>query len=93
MGIRKVLGASTSGLILLLSKEFLRWIIAANIIACPIAYYLMNKWLEDFAYRTSFGLWIFIISSISGFLVAFITISYQSIKTAQINPVNALKYE
>jgi len=93
MGIRKVLGASASGLILLLSKEFLRWLIAANIIAWPIAYYLMNKWLEDFAYRTSFGLWIFIISAILGFLIAFITISYQSIKAAHINPVNALKYE
>ncbi|MGD2089539.1 MAG: ABC transporter permease [Candidatus Aminicenantes bacterium] len=93
IGIRKVLGASPSGLILLLSKEFMRWLIVANIIAWPIAFYLMNKWFEDFAYRTSIGLWIFIISAILGFLIAFITVGYQTIKAAHINPVNALKYE
>jgi putative ABC transport system permease protein len=93
MGIRKVLGASPSGLLVLFSKGFLRWIVVANIIAWPTAYFLMNKWLEDFAYRTEIGLGIFIISAILGFLIALLTLSYQSYRAAHINPVIALKYE
>jgi len=93
MGIRKVLGASTSGLLILFSKGFLRWILVTNIISWPIAYYLMNKWLEDFAYRTRIGLGVFIISAILGFLIALLTVSYQSYRAAHINPVIALKYE
>ncbi|MCK4782445.1 MAG: FtsX-like permease family protein, partial [Desulfobacteraceae bacterium] len=93
IGIRKVLGASVSGIVLLLSKEFIKWVILANIIAWPIAYYAMDKWLQNFAYRINLGFGIFIISALSVFVVALITIGYQSVKAAISNPVDSLRYE
>ena len=93
IGIRKVLGASIKSLLVLLSKEFVKWLLFANIIAWPIAYYLMNKWLEDFAYRINLTLWLFLFSGIIAFFIAVATVSYQSIKAAQANPVESLKYE
>ncbi len=93
IGIRKVLGASTPIVSLLLLKEFLIYVVVANIIAGPIAYYLMNDWLQDFAYHTSIGFGIFLFTGIIALFFALITTSYQSIKAALANPIDSIKYE
>ncbi len=93
IGIRKVLGASDSKIFLLLSKEFIRWVFLANLIAWPIAYFAMNKWLQNFAYRIHIGIVAFLISGGTALLIAYFTVSYQSIKSARANPVNSLRYE
>ncbi len=93
IGIRKVLGASVSGIALLLSKEFMKWVIIANIIAWPVAYYVTNRWIQNFTYRTSIGLWIFFLAAFLAFLIALVTVGYQAVKTAMANPVDALRYE
>ena len=93
IGIRKVLGASIIEIVTLLSKEFTKWVLLANIIAWPAAYYFMNNWLEDFAYRINITPWVFIISGGIALLIALITVSFQAIKAAIANPVESLKYE
>jgi putative ABC transport system permease protein len=93
IGVRKVLGATIPNIILLLSKEFTKWVIVACVIALPLAYYSMNQWLENFAYRTSISAEIFIISPLIAALIAIFTVSYQSIKAALSNPVESLRYE
>jgi len=93
IGIRKVLGATVSNIIFLLSKEFAKWILVANIIVWPIAYYAANKWLQGFAYRTTIGLWIFILAAAMVLFIALLTVSYQSFKAATANPIDSLKYE
>ena len=93
LGIRKVLGASDSKIFLLLSQEFIRWVLLSNLIAWPIAYYAMNKWLQNFSYRIHIGIVSFLISGGTALLIAYITVSYQSIKSARANPVDSLRYE
>ncbi len=93
IGIRKVLGASMNKIILLLSKEFLVWIFIANIVAWPLAWFVMDKWLQNFAYRINFNIWIFILSASLALIIALITVSYQTIKAALANPVKSLRYE
>jgi putative ABC transport system permease protein len=93
IGIRKVLGASESKIFLLLSKEFMRWVLLANLIAWPVAYFAMNKWLQNFAYRIQIGIVAFLISGGTALLIAYLTVSYQSIKSARANPVESLRYE
>ena len=93
IGIRKVLGAPVSGLALLLSKEFTKWIIAANIFAWPIAYFVMNKWLQNFAFRVSIGIGTFLLAASLALLIALTTVSYQSLKAALANPIESLRYE
>jgi putative ABC transport system permease protein len=93
VGIRKVLGASVPGIILLLSKQFLKLVALANVIAWPIAYAMATLWLEDFAYRIEPGAVLFLLSGIATSLIAFVTVSYQALKTARANPVEALRYE
>jgi putative ABC transport system permease protein len=93
IGIRRILGASASGIVFLLSKEFTKWVLVANIIAWPVAYYAMDRWLQNFAYRTGMGIAIFILSGLLAFIIAVITVSYQSIKIAITNPVDSLRYE
>jgi putative ABC transport system permease protein len=93
IGVRKVLGANGYNIVLLLTKEFTKWIITANVVAWPIAYFVMNKWLQNFAYRTNMRISIFILSGLLAFVIALITVSYQSIKAAIANPVDTLKYE
>ena len=90
IGIRKVLGASVKSIIQLLSADFLQLIFIAILIASPIAWYFMNNWLQDFAYRLNIGWYVFLITGIAALLIAFITISYQSIKAAIANPVKSL---
>jgi putative ABC transport system permease protein len=93
IGIRKVLGASESKIFLLLSKEFIKWVLLANIIAWPIAYAAMHRWLQNFAYRTTLGIASFLISSGIALSIAYFTVSCQSLKSAHTNPVESLKYE
>jgi putative ABC transport system permease protein len=93
IGIRKVLGAPVSRIILLLSADFTKWVLAANIIAWPLAYFAISKWLENFAYRTSLNMSIFILSGVLALATALITVSYQTLKAALSNPVESLRYE
>ncbi len=93
IGIRKTLGASISNIILLLSKEFTTLVVISFLIASPLAYFAMSKWLQNFAYRTDIGILTFIAAGGLALLVAWFTVSYQSIKAALANPVEALKYE
>ncbi|MDP3150641.1 MAG: ABC transporter permease [Ignavibacteria bacterium] len=93
IGIRKVLGASIQSILVLLSKEFIKWIIIANVIAWPIAYYLMNTWLQDFAYRTDISFMVFLFSGASALLIALVAVGYQAIKAAVANPIKSLRYE
>jgi putative ABC transport system permease protein len=93
IGIRKVLGASTGKIILLMSKEFIKWIILANIVAWPLAWFLMNKWLQNFAYRANIGWIIFLLSGLITILIAIFTSIFQTLKAACANPVDSLRYE
>ena len=93
IGIRKVLGASVSNLVLMLSKEFALLVGLANLIAWPIAYYAMNRWLQDFAYRIDLNIWAFVLSGFLALLIALTTVSYQAYKVARTNPVDALRDE
>jgi putative ABC transport system permease protein len=93
IGIRKVLGASISSIVRLLTKEFLILLAIANVIAWPIAYFAMNRWLESYAYRTGIGIEIFIQAAASTMIVAILTLSYQVIKAARANPVDAIAHE
>ena len=93
IGIRKVLGASVPGIIVLLGRDFLKWVLLANIIAWPVGYIAMNKWLENFAYRTVLSVHIFLLSSLLALVIAALTVGYQTIKSAAANPVDSLRYE
>ncbi len=93
IGIRKVLGAEVSGIILLLSREFTKWILFANVIAWPVAYLVANEWLKNFAYRVNMRLEIFIFSAALALVIAILTVGYQAIKAALANPVDSLRYE
>ncbi|SDE87666.1 putative ABC transport system permease protein [Dyadobacter soli] len=93
IGVRKVLGASASGIVLLLLGEFLKLILVAVIIACPFAWYLMNDWLQNFAYKIDMELWMFALAALVTALIAILTVSFQSIKAAWTNPVKSLRSE
>ncbi len=93
IGIRKVLGASTSGIVALLSKDFLKLVLTALVIAIPIAWYTMNQWLQDFAYRIDIPWWIFAIAGILSIGIALLTVSFQAVKAALANPVKSLRSE
>jgi len=93
IGIRKVLGASSFNILYKLNTELIKWTATASIIAWPIAYIAMNKWLQNFAYRIDLSVWVFIISGLAALAVALLTISYQTIKAATANPVDSLRYE
>lgn len=93
IGVRKVLGASVANITGMLSMDFLKLVAIAILIATPAAWYLMNKWLQDFAYRINMQWWMFAVAGILAIVIAFATISYQSIKTALMNPVKSLRIE
>ena len=93
IGIRKILGASLPGIVTLLSKDFLKLVVIALVIATPVAWYFMNKWLQDFAYRISIGWWVFIAAGSLAILVAFVTIGFQAVKAGVANPVKSLRTE
>jgi len=93
IGIRKALGASTSKVLTLLITQFTKWVVLANVVAWPLAYFFMKSWLTNFAYRVNMSWWIFIVSAILGLLIAIFTVSFQALKAARNNPVNSLRYE
>jgi putative ABC transport system permease protein len=93
IGIRKVMGATVAGITLLLTRDFMKWIIVANVIAWPSAYLAMNRWLQNYAYRTSIGVGILILAAFIALFVAFLTVSVQTIRTAVVDPVESLRYE
>ncbi len=93
IGIRKVNGAKVYEILAMLNRDFIKWIAIAFVIACPIAYYSMNKWLENFAYKTSLSAWVFVLAGVLALGIALLTVSWQSWKAATRNPVEALKYE
>jgi putative ABC transport system permease protein len=93
IGIRKVLGATVPNVVGLLSKDFLKLVLIANLSVWPIAYIVMNDWLQDFAYRIAIGWWVFALPGGLALLIALLTVSFQAIKAALANPVEALRYE
>jgi len=93
IGIRKALGATFKTIIFLLSKDFIKWILISFVIATPITYYIMNKWLDSFAYRIDLSWWMFVLGGLSALIVALITINIQIGKAARINPAESLRYE
>jgi len=93
IGIRKVLGASVSGIVGLLSRDFLILVAIAVVVASPLAWWAMNKWLEDFAYRTQISWWIFALAGVIALLIALLTVSFQAIRAAIANPVKSLRTE
>jgi putative ABC transport system permease protein len=93
IGIRKVLGASVSGISLLLTRNFLQLVIISNLIALPVSWFIMHKWLQNFAYRTNIGPLVFAFSAFLAIAIAVLTVSYQTVKAATANPVDSLRYE
>jgi putative ABC transport system permease protein len=93
IGIRKAMGSTTESLLLMLYRNIGQWVVLANIIAWPSAWYFMNRWLENFAYRTEMELWMFLSAGLAALLVALITITGLAVKAAATNPVDALRYE
>lgn len=93
IGVRKVLGASVFEITRLISKEFLITVVIANAVAWPVSYYFMNRWLQNFAYRINLTIWPFLLAGLSALLIALLTVSWQAIRAATANPVEALRYE
>ncbi|MEK7256791.1 MAG: FtsX-like permease family protein, partial [Bacteroidota bacterium] len=93
IGVRKVLGATTPGIVGLLSKDFLKLVIVALVVASPVAWYFMNKWLENFAYRIDIQWWVFVAAGAAAVAIAFLTVSFQSVRAALANPVESLRSE
>jgi len=93
IGVRKVMGASVTNIVILLSKELTKWVLIANIVAYPIGYWAMKQWLQNFNYHIDLGIGLFFGATIIALLIATLTVSFQAIKAATSNPVNALKYE
>ncbi|MEE9500511.1 MAG: ABC transporter permease [Candidatus Aminicenantaceae bacterium] len=93
IGIRKVLGAQAFGIVILLSKEFAKWVLIANVIAWPVAFYIMERWLDGFAHRTIIGISTFIVAAILAFAISILTVSFQAFKAALSDPVKSLRYQ
>ena len=93
IGIRKVLGAGTLNIFGLLSKSFVRLVILSSVLAFPIAWWAMNKWLQDFSYRITIGWWVFVVAGVAALAIALLTVSFQAIKAAVANPVKSLRTE
>jgi putative ABC transport system permease protein len=93
IGIRKVVGATNLQVLRMITKNFTKWMIAANLIAYPIAYVVMSRWLENFAYRTSLNWWIFALAGVIALLIGLLTVSWQAVRAATTNPVKSLRYE
>ncbi len=93
IGIRKVLGASVTQVTQMLSKEFLKLVLIASLIAFPVAWWGMHKWLQSFAYRIDISWWVFLVAGLAALLIALITVSFQAIKAAIANPVESLRAE
>jgi putative ABC transport system permease protein len=93
IGVRKVLGSSVQGIVVLLSKDLLKPVLIATCIALPVGHYAMNKWLQDFAYKTSVSWWVFVLAALVAFGIALVTVSIKAVKAAIENPVKSLRTE
>jgi putative ABC transport system permease protein len=93
IGIRKVLGSSEFSIFILLTKEFIKWVVVANLIALPVAYYLAEGWLQSFVYRVDIEPWVFILSCSLALIITLLTVAYHTIKAATVNPVKSLRCE
>ena len=93
IGIRKILGASVAGIIFMLSRQFARWVLLANVLAWPLAYYFMEKWLDNFAFRTGIGISTFVLSGTIALVIALLIVTFQCIRAATANPADSLRYE
>jgi putative ABC transport system permease protein len=93
ISIRKVLGSSVTGIVVMLSKDFVILILIAFILASPVGWFAVNRWLQDFAYRMDLNAWLFIITVLAGVIIAIITVGYQTLRAANSNPVNSLRNE
>jgi putative ABC transport system permease protein len=93
IGVRKVLGASVTSIVTLLSRDFLKLVFVAIIIACPLAWYAMSRWLQDFAYRINIEWWVFALAGLLAVVIALLTVSFQSLRAALMNPVKCLRTE
>jgi hypothetical protein len=93
IGVRRVMGANLPRITVLLTRDFLKWIVVANVIALPTAYFAMQVWLNNFAYRTAISIWTFVLAASFALAVALVTIGYQSIKAARASPADCLRYE
>jgi putative ABC transport system permease protein len=93
IGVRKTLGASVPAILMLLSTEFTKWVLLANLVAWPAAYYAMTAWLHGFAYKADLNLWIFVVSGLMALVIAMSTVGFHTVKAAMANPVESLRYE
>ena len=93
IGIRKVLGAEVPRLVGVLSKDFLKLVLLANLLGWPLAYLMMDRWLQDFAYSAGIPIWSFAVTGFGALVIAFVSVAYHSIKTANANPVKSIRYE
>jgi putative ABC transport system permease protein len=93
IGLRKINGASTGEMLLMLNWDFIKWIIFSFVLAIPLSFYAMHKWLENFAYKTDLSWWIFALAGLSAITIAALTVSVQSWKASVCNPVDTLRYE
>jgi putative ABC transport system permease protein len=93
IGVRKFLGASSPGIVLLLSKQFAKWVLLANLLAWPCAYIITKNWLQGFAYRSAVAWWLFALTGIGTLVIALLTVSFQAVRAARANPVDSLRYE
>jgi putative ABC transport system permease protein len=93
ISIRKVLGASSGSIVNMLSKDFLKLVLIASLVAVPVAWWGVHKWLEDFAYRIAVNWWVFVLAAVAAVIIALVTISFQSLKAALSNPVKNLRSE
>jgi putative ABC transport system permease protein len=93
IGIRKVLGATASGIVLLLSREFVLLVLAANLLAWPAAWYAMSRWLQNYAYHAPLSVLVFVAAGLSALVIALLTVSFQAFRAAAADPVNSIRYE
>ena len=93
IGIRKVNGATIAEIMFMLNKDFVKWVFVAFVVACPVAYYAMSKWLENFAYKTTLSWWVFALAGFFTLVIALLTVSWQTYRAATKNPVESLRDE
>jgi putative ABC transport system permease protein len=93
IGVRKVMGVSNAGIMALLSREYAKWVLAANLIAWPVDYSLMKTWLQDYHYRIKLGLPLFLLAAALSVVIAQLTVSFPALKAARSDPINSLRYE